>query len=66
MSFRIELGEDYTVSIFSETQPEPAIFQPHNPEGRPWVSYTEASDWATQFVAELEVNTTSSAEEPAK
>lgn len=44
----------FAVSIYSDSQIEPVIFQPDWPNGTPWVSKNEAETWAQLCIASIE------------
>lgn len=45
---------NFAVSIYTDTQPEPIIYQPNWPNGTVWGSSTDASTWAVLCIASIE------------
>jgi hypothetical protein len=55
MSYRIEILENNTVELFSDTQEAPFIRQPNWPNQAPWADAAEARSWAEMYVEAIEV-----------
>jgi hypothetical protein len=52
MAIRYEIDKDNVVLIYGDEQVEPALIQPHDPDGdgSPFASRTEAEAWAETFL----------------
>jgi hypothetical protein len=44
--FSYVIDNNNLVKIYTDTQTEPVIIQPNWPNGTPWASSAQASDWA--------------------
>lgn len=55
MSIRIEILENNTVELFTETQEAPFIRQPHYPNGADFADAADARAWAEAYVEAIEV-----------
>lgn len=51
---RYEINSNNAVLIYSDTQTEPVIFQPHYPNGDAFADAADAESWAQAKVAEFD------------